>query len=569
MFKPYINATILVLACLSSGFLYASGTINKNGKALSITQRVGLSSDGYPSNVVARAGTLRTISGVMTITRNSTTIESGVMAGGLAYIPDVGFPGTQSAWLAAANTQLSLSYLSMKPAVTSYMGANGISSAIIDYAQRVLVDAVPAPKIKWLTWRVLIDSTGRDRFSSAKLLDESPQALHVTYIQKTASDGLPASFVLPDAGAIKWRVTDLGGVPITSDANIDVNGVYDEPQYIEGGVVPAGCSIDAADGLVSCDVDFGLKCLINNQSSASCPSGYKDVRQLIDDTAPAFVTIDYARKVEPVYNEVESPAGSGEYVSVAKVGVSVNTRKWTQEAGVVKWLPMVTQHYQDTIIYNEGYDENGEYFQDSHINVISQAAYPWGGGLCHGKKTSRYFRDSDNPGKLWRIIYLGSGKYHYLSPADVVFDAGINAFKKSCLSTDINEGWGCAPLGANPACANPYEDSTTPITYQNTGAVGYLLQAEVSQYHVLPDLSYQSIGQKVLNPVASPQPYDKTVTLPAGSTCSQHSTKIIDPFATVAIYDYLADDNDPVAPLDVNGLPASSYLYVAPIVGCL
>lgn len=303
-------------------------TISSNGKALVVYQRVGLASDAYPINQTARAGTLRVVKGVLTISGKATAL-SPTIVGSIPYIPYTTPLKAQSEWIGTGNSWFPYQYENMlKPAILTYMQAHGYSTAVFDYGQRVLVAATPAPRIKWLSWRVFIDSTGRARYTSAKLLDESPQTLYVSYTPKKVAEGLPAGFAYPDAGKIKWHLMDTSGNAITASTTIDVNGVYDEPSANQDASppLPAGCAVDPVDGLVSCDSDFGLKCLINNQSDAACPTGQKDVRQLMDEVAPTFAIVDYARKVQPMYDDVDN--GDGTFTSVARTLISITKREW-------------------------------------------------------------------------------------------------------------------------------------------------------------------------------------------------------------------------------------------------
>lgn len=319
----------VLLTCLISGAAHSSeAIINSNGKALAVYQRVGLPSDGYTNNLSARAGTLRVVGGALTISGRAMTLPSAIV-GSLPYIPSTTPLRKQSDWISTANYWFPFQYHNiLKPGILPYMRDNGYTTAIFDYGQRVQVDATPVPRIKWLSWRVVIDSSGRERYSDAKLLDEAPQALYVSYTPKAVTDGLPPGFAYPDAGTIKWHMTDTSGVAITSSVTIDVNGVYDEPFALAEAAppYPAGCVLDTGDNQVSCDVDFGLKCLINKLSDPACPTGHKDVRELMDDTAPAYAVVDYARKVQPVYEDVDN--GDGTFTSVAKTSVSIDTRNW-------------------------------------------------------------------------------------------------------------------------------------------------------------------------------------------------------------------------------------------------
>ena len=236
---------------------------------------------------------------------------------------------TQSQWIATANYWFPYQYENfLKPNFLPFMQSKGFSTAVFDFGQRVLVAASPTPKIKWLSWRVLVDSSGRARYADAKLLDESPQPLYVLYTPKKVADGLPPGSGYTDAGTIKWHLMDASGNAITATTTIDVNGAYDQPEVDAAAPdpLPAGCSRNPDTGDAECDIAFGLECLINNQSKPACPTAYTDVRQLIDLTAPSWVIVDYARHVQPVYEPVLQADGS--IAEELKTSVNITKREW-------------------------------------------------------------------------------------------------------------------------------------------------------------------------------------------------------------------------------------------------
>lgn len=324
-----LASILAVAASLLTGWACAGeANIASGGKALAVYQRVGLSTDGYPVDVTAKSGTLRVVDGVMTISGDAVALPGGIV-GALPYIPYTTPLRTQLQWIQTGNYWFPFQYHNMlKAGILPYMADHGYTTAMFDYGQRVVVAASPAPRIKWLSWRVLIDSTGRERYADVKLLDEAPQTLYVSYTPKKVAEGLPNGFAYPDAGKIKWNMMDSSGNAISAITTIDVNGAYDEPtaQVDAPDPLPAGCTRNPDDGQVACDPDYGLKCLINNQSDPGCPTAYKDVRQLIEDTAPAATIVDYTRKVQPIYEDVDN--GDGTSTSVAKTAVSIDTRTW-------------------------------------------------------------------------------------------------------------------------------------------------------------------------------------------------------------------------------------------------
>lgn len=325
---------VLGLAFAFAGCIFASlatateSMITRGATAFAVYQRVGLAEDGYPVSMSAKAGTLQSMNGVLTVSGRASTLP-GTIVGSLPPIPYTIPYRTQSQWIATANYWFPYQYENfLKPNFLPFMQSKGFSSAVFDFAQRVMVSATPAPRIKWLSWRVIVDSAGRARYADAKMLDESPQPLYVLYTPKKVATGLPADSGYTDAGTIKWHLMDASGNAVTSTTAIDVQGAYDQPEVDADAPdpLPAGCSRDPDTGAAECDIAFGLECLINNQSKPACPTTYTDVRQLIDLTAPSWVIVDYARHVQPVYEPVEQPDGS--YAEELKTSVNITKREW-------------------------------------------------------------------------------------------------------------------------------------------------------------------------------------------------------------------------------------------------
>lgn len=324
----------LLVSCAAISVLFTTSVtagesmITKGAKAFAVYQRVGLASDGYPISMLAKAGTLQSVQGVLTVSGRASDLP-GTIVGSLPHIPYSTPYRTQSQWIATANYWFPYQYENfLKPNFLPYMQSQGFSSAVFDFGQRVLVSATPTPRIKWLSWRVIVDSSGRARYADAKLLDESPQPLYVLYTPKKVADGLPANSGYADAGTIKWHLMDASGNAVTSTTKIDVNGAYDQPEVDAAAPdpLPAGCSRNADTGEAECDISFGLECLINNQSKPTCPTAYTDVRQLVDLTAPSWVIVDYARHVQPVYEAVVQTDGS--IAEELKTSVNITKREW-------------------------------------------------------------------------------------------------------------------------------------------------------------------------------------------------------------------------------------------------
>ena len=327
--KLVLGLAFALVGCAFASIAMANESVIARGaKAFAVYQRVGLASDGYPVSMDAKEGTLQSVDGVLTVSGRAATLP-GTIVGSLPPIPYSTPYRTQSQWIATANYWFPYQYENfLKPNFLPFMQSKGYSSAVFDFGQRVLVQASPTPRIKWLSWRVIVDSAGRARYADAKLMDESPQPLYVLYTPKKVADGLPPGSGYTDAGTIKWHLMDASGNAVTATTKIDVNGAYDQPevQATAPDPLPAGCSRNPDTGEAECDISFGLECLINNQSKPTCPTTYADVRQLIDLTAPSWVIVDYARHVQPVYEPVTQPDGS--IAEELKTSVNITKREW-------------------------------------------------------------------------------------------------------------------------------------------------------------------------------------------------------------------------------------------------
>lgn len=433
----------LLLIVFSSACLIAAvnatareSVINSGAKAFAVYQRVGLASDAYPVSMSAKAGTLQSVKGILTVSGRASNLP-GTIVGSLPPVP-YSTPKTTSDWIATANYWFPYQYENfLKPNLLPYMQANGFSTAVFDYGQRVLVSASPSPRIKWLSWRVLIDSSGRARYADAKLLDESPQPLYVLYTPKKVADGLPAGSGYTDAGTIKWHLMDASGNAITATTTIDVNGAYDQPEVDAAtpGPLPAGCSRNPDTGDAECDPSFGLQCLIDNQSRPACPTSYADVRQLIGLTAPSWVIVDYARHVQPVYEPVVQQDGS--IVERLKTAVNITRREWKvgkkfffiSPGGATRFLVegnygyelrMQTERYRvepDDLSYTIlGMQEN---ITTAPTTTFAKSASVGTGATCPGYTYNIIDPFATNQVYDWRtdtVNFLPQDRYTYVAP---------------------------------------------------------------------------------------------------------------------------------------------------------
>lgn len=280
----------------------------QNAKELLVTQVVnGVGT--LSTSVTARVGPVgfslkngvRQNSQAMTIT-NAASIGS-------ATPQNYGTGQTISQITASATTSLNGQASALAAAIGNYLAANGIARGTFSYDQELSVQGITRPMR--LVWIMTVDKNGKASYGDPKVVDSDPAILYVVYTQKAVMQGLPVGWSYPNAGILQYQLRKTDGTALSAWAQIDTGGVFDEPQSVDGSAV---------------DPDFGLKCLIRLASSTSCPTGIQDVVGLIDQTAAMTAVLDYVRVLRPVYDQTETPPGSGNYQQIARVSLSVTNR---------------------------------------------------------------------------------------------------------------------------------------------------------------------------------------------------------------------------------------------------
>lgn len=310
-----------------------SGTAMKSGKTLGIFQSISLPEDGSIQSFTASLGKTRvTKEGVM-LTNADETLDPS------AYVLPV--PGISYPVAAPLKQDVALNYATLlqnaqksllTPQIKEYMKKLGAVEASFYFRQLIKVEGAATKKA--IVWSMFIDATGRVRIANPRIISDIPQYVHLTYTSKAIVDGLPTSWAYPNAGTYNWNLVDKLLNNLTSDTVVNTNGAYDEPvaQTVKPYTLPYpnGCDIDD-EGDMSCDPDWSLRCLIDQTSYSSCPTGYSDVKTIMADTGSDGAYVDYVRSLSPVYDQVLTgyePDGEEIYEDVARVSVSVDERKW-------------------------------------------------------------------------------------------------------------------------------------------------------------------------------------------------------------------------------------------------
>lgn len=326
---------ILSLALMLPLLVFADqGGVMRSGKALGLFQTTGLADGGYITSFVAKLGAYKNTNDMgLSVSKNSTTLDPTGSVGVVPYVPyNSTTPPLQSDLMsnALAYQQYAINHTLISD-MRTYMRKVGASEVMYSYRQRVKVKGNPNPKI--ITWRVIIDAFGTPHYSAPKLVSDIPTFVYLAYTPKSVMAGLPVSWAYPNAGKYSWNLIDKNFGNLTSATIVDTNGAYDEPlaQTVKPYTTPypSGCSIDTdGSGDMVCDPDYALKCLINKTSDTSCPTAYKDLLTLIDESGADGAYIDYTRQLQPVYDTVDN--GDGTTSEVAQVAISIDTRTWVK-----------------------------------------------------------------------------------------------------------------------------------------------------------------------------------------------------------------------------------------------
>jgi len=239
--------------------------------------------------------------------------------GTLGSMPITDYPAamTDQQIMSSLSSSMQNASTAIGAGMQAYMEANGVGSGVFDFEQKLYRSG---GKTQLLVATVMIGHDGQVFFGDPRIVDQSPGILYAIYTPLAVANGLPQNWAYPNAGTIQWQMRDMNWNPLTAMHVVNVNGAYDPPQYSNtaGGPAPAGCSGVAPN--VTCNPDFGLSCLSDKSSSASCPQTYPDIKALIAQNSAAFAILDYTRTLQPVYTQQANGTRT------ANAALSVNSR---------------------------------------------------------------------------------------------------------------------------------------------------------------------------------------------------------------------------------------------------
>jgi hypothetical protein len=211
-------------------------------------------------------------------------------------------PVDQGVAIAAAVAWMDGEFPGFKSRVGVWLAEQGVSTAVFNYTQEIMVNTIVGPKKKAMAFNAVIDRSGRVTHGAPKIVDADPTILEATYVPLAPAAGLPASWRYPDAGQIAWRVLNKRYEPLSGWKLEQVYGAFDQPQV---------------DG----NPDAGLACLVDKRNTSGCP-GATDIRNLMDAAGTSFGLVSYIRTLEPVYT------ANGDGTESAQSAISVDSRSW-------------------------------------------------------------------------------------------------------------------------------------------------------------------------------------------------------------------------------------------------
>lgn len=293
------------LAAASAGAYAAPLTSAPSKHVLFVTEKI--TTDGVLT-VKARTGPLTTSNEGYGINKMSTTLASSAIPVSMPKIAITG-PFDTTTTLPTKGMVLDLAIKAVQnrfPAVrtgmTTYLKQYGMSSGWFNFKQDVDLDVAGVKETWTIYWDYFTDAEGRGAYPDPQVVPPKPKYLYVSYAQKAVDADLPADWVIPNAGIVKWQVRDEDFLPVGAEHTVDVNGLFDTPQ---------------GDTEYT---DSGIKCLMNDQN-AGCTAGQVNVRDLLDTSGAIMAVVDYARRVSPIW--IQNADGTFS----PQVAVSIDTRK--------------------------------------------------------------------------------------------------------------------------------------------------------------------------------------------------------------------------------------------------
>ena len=232
-------------------------------------------------------------------------------------------PTTPQAALATASQWVALSLPTFKNSFSSYLAAQGLSEGFFNYTQEIMVSTATGPQKQAIAFNASIDGNGRPTYGDPKIVNPNPTIIEATYTPLAATQGLPPTWVYPNAGTLTWRLLDSKYQVLSDWTVIDTAGAFDSS--------PTDTNPDAK-----------LDCLMDSRH-AGCTYPL-DINTLINQTGASFGLVNYIRALTPIYKD----NGDGTQSPIAAISVDSRTYDCatytnTGEFGVL--LSLVSDQY--------------------------------------------------------------------------------------------------------------------------------------------------------------------------------------------------------------------------------
>ena len=317
--RSLISACIIFILALELPAANATTIAKPRGTTVVVTQTVAGPSLGSTSKIVVEVGRFEVIKG--NIAQSKGTVRPGDITPfkGLD-VTDYGGSLTTGQIQSIAAGVVSSARSSILAQLGSLVKDKGATTGIFIYEQDIV--AVSVTGRARLVWQVIVDSSGRTFEDEVKVVKANSTYLYVSYTPKRLWNGLPQAWGYPDGGRLTWMLVDSKLNPISAPVSVQTGGYFDEPSGSHGG-------------------ETQVRCLISKASSG-CGSPYPDVLQLISDNSADGAYVDFLHPISPFYDDVEAPAGSGQFVSYPRLVLNVVLRQVSHTLDVFCKNP---QHY--------------------------------------------------------------------------------------------------------------------------------------------------------------------------------------------------------------------------------
>lgn len=386
--------------------------------------------------------------------------------------------------------------------VTDEFGQPLLSSDLLPAATTHLVALAPTIGARLRTYmRANGISTGTFSYTQKVMVESSTTPMHIVW-----------QLLVDPSGKLRY-----GDAALVSDAPKYNNAIYvslavDEALPSSFAYLNAGFLVSSAAGTANVfgaydaplegDPDAGLKCLINKRSSGTCPTSHPDMLHLLGVNGSTNGVLDYVRRLAPVYDDLED-ASTGETIHLPHIWVRTNSRVWTPERLVVlsQPTPVPSTALRSWYVCADGDQLDGS--TCTHTTLVTTCV----------------------PGP--------------------VIDPQAPPPPPVCTTTEVKT--------TSPASIYVH----MPATFRTAGEVEYELQSTVDRYTVKLDGTYQHANSATTKSTQI-QAFDKTLTMPEGTSCSTYLQQIINPF------EYKLHPTDPENQPQVPDTPPSTFAYAAP-----